>query len=135
MNGRWGNGHWRRCRVHREADRDHCADGAQDGSDGSVRQLGCDVEARGSHQKGGGCVQRSGAGTGLGDGRRDYGHAALRGMCVRDGDDEGAAAGVEGREVPVAYVRACGLRCGVNSVEAARESSGAGAELKSGANC
>ena len=44
-------------------------------------------------------MQCSGAGTGLGDGRRDYGHAALRGMRVRDEDDEGAADGAADGEV------------------------------------
>ena len=45
-------------------------------------------------------------------------------MRVRDGDDEGAAHGVEGREVPVACARVRGLRRGRDSVEVARENSG-----------
>ena len=65
--------------------------------------FGCGVEARGSYQKG---VRCSGAGTGLGDGHREHGHAVLRGMSVRVGDDEGVADGVEGREVPVASASA-----------------------------
>ena len=39
VNGLLGNSHWRRCRVHQEAARGHRADGAQDGSDGCVRQF------------------------------------------------------------------------------------------------
>ena len=71
VNGPLGTSHWKRCRVHQEADRGHCADGARDGSDGRVRQLGCCVEARGSHQKGGRCVQCSGGR--CGDDRGDSG--------------------------------------------------------------